>query len=52
MKYLPTKSLKRINSYMSVVTSVADDIVKNQTALYREGKDGSKNLMSILGSLH
>lgn len=35
---------------MSVVTSVADEIVKKQTTLYREGKEGSKDLMSILGT--
>lgn len=34
---------------MSVVTAVAQDVVDKQTELYAHGKEGSKDLMSVLG---
>lgn len=51
MKHLPTKSLKKMNSHMVVATSVAQEVVDKQTSLYAHGKEGSKDLMSILGMI-
>ncbi|GJJ11694.1 hypothetical protein Clacol_005930 [Clathrus columnatus] len=48
MKLLPTRSLKRIRRYMPVVMKVAQEVVDKQTALYAHGKEGSKDLMSVL----
>ncbi|GJJ11716.1 hypothetical protein Clacol_005953 [Clathrus columnatus] len=48
MKRLKTKSLKKMKLYMSVVMGVAQDVVDKQTALYAHGKEGSKDLMSVL----
>lgn len=48
LKLLPTRSLKRLRPYMSVVTEVAQEVVDKQTALYAHGKEGSKDLMSVL----
>ncbi|GJJ11676.1 hypothetical protein Clacol_005912 [Clathrus columnatus] len=50
MKLLPTRSLKRIRRYVPVVMKVAQDVVDKQTALYAHGKEGSKDLMSVLGA--
>ncbi|GJJ11714.1 hypothetical protein Clacol_005951 [Clathrus columnatus] len=51
MKQLPTRSLKRMKRYMSVVMAVAQEVVDKQTALYAHGKEGSKDLMSVLGTI-
>lgn len=49
LKRLPTRSLKKMRNYMPVVTAVAQDVVAKQTELYAHGKEGSKDLMSVLG---
>ncbi|GJJ11702.1 hypothetical protein Clacol_005938 [Clathrus columnatus] len=41
-------NMKRIKRYMQVVRASSQDVVDKQTALFAEGKGGSKNLMSIL----
>ncbi|GJJ11713.1 hypothetical protein Clacol_005950 [Clathrus columnatus] len=48
MKRLPTRSLKKIGNYMTIVRKVAQEVVDKQTALYTHGKEGSKDLMSVL----
>ncbi|GJJ11014.1 hypothetical protein Clacol_005243 [Clathrus columnatus] len=48
MRLLPTRSLKRMKRYMPVAMRVAQDVVDKQTALYVNGKEGSKDLMSVL----
>lgn len=49
LKRLPTRSLNRLRPYMSVVTDVAREVIDKQTALYVSGKEGSKDIMSVLG---
>jgi len=45
---LPVERLKRLHDYMTVANEVAKDIVDKQTGLYASGKEGSKDVMSIL----
>lgn len=51
LRRLPTKSSKRLRPYLSAVTAVAQEVVDQQTALYVDGKEGSKDLMSVLGNV-
>lgn len=50
LKRVPTKGFKRIQNLMSVVAGVAQKVVDKQTSLYMDGKKGSKDIMSMLGS--
>ncbi|KAF8510880.1 cytochrome P450 [Hysterangium stoloniferum] len=45
---LPSASLKRLHSYMEIALGVAKDIVDRQKAIHASGKEGSKDIMSIL----
>ncbi|KIJ23530.1 hypothetical protein M422DRAFT_275874 [Sphaerobolus stellatus SS14] len=45
---LPIGRFKRLCDYLRVAREVAQDIVDKQTALYMDGKEGSKDVMSIL----
>ncbi|KAF8521755.1 cytochrome P450 [Hysterangium stoloniferum] len=45
---LPNKSLKRLHDYMEVSLVVAKELVDRQKAIHAAGKDGSKDIMSIL----
>ena len=47
---LPTKRLMRLKRYMSVARGVAARLVDNQTQSYVSGKEGGKDLMSILST--
>ncbi|KIJ43585.1 hypothetical protein M422DRAFT_169637 [Sphaerobolus stellatus SS14] len=45
---LPSQRLKRLRNYMITARSVAQEIVDEQTALYLSGKEGTKDVLSIL----
>ncbi|KIJ31170.1 hypothetical protein M422DRAFT_267252 [Sphaerobolus stellatus SS14] len=45
---LPIGRFKRIHDYITVAIEVAQEIVDKQTSLYLDGKEGSKDVMSIL----
>jgi DNA-binding cell septation regulator SpoVG len=46
---MPSRRLQRLHDYMDVALGVAREVVHRQTALYTSGKEGSKDIMSILG---
>ena len=48
---IPVGMFKVVRDYLVVATDVAQEVVDKQTALYKEGKEGSKDVMSILGKL-
>jgi hypothetical protein len=48
LEILPTKQLSRLREYMKVARSVAKHIVDTQTQSLSIGKDGGKDIMSIL----
>ncbi|KAF8512751.1 cytochrome P450, partial [Hysterangium stoloniferum] len=48
LSLLPNTRMSRIRNYMSVARDVAKDIVDKQTNIYLNGKEGSKDIMSIL----
>ncbi|KAF8483105.1 cytochrome P450 [Gautieria morchelliformis] len=48
LEMLPTKQLSRLGEYMKVARSVAKNIVDTQTQSLSIGKDGGKDIMSIL----
>ncbi|GJJ11632.1 hypothetical protein Clacol_005868 [Clathrus columnatus] len=45
---LPLQTMSRFRNYMKVATEVAQEVVDKQTHLYLHGKEGSKDLMSLL----
>ncbi|KAF8511881.1 cytochrome P450 [Hysterangium stoloniferum] len=45
---IPTKFLKRVHKYMKVALGVAKDVNDRQKAIHSMGKEGSKDIMSIL----
>ncbi|KIJ26121.1 hypothetical protein M422DRAFT_272863 [Sphaerobolus stellatus SS14] len=45
---IPVGRFKRLYGYLTVARGVAQDIVDKQTSLYMDGKEGSKDVMSIL----
>ncbi|KIJ40565.1 hypothetical protein M422DRAFT_173549, partial [Sphaerobolus stellatus SS14] len=45
---LPIGRFKRLHDYLRVAREVAQDVIDKQTALYMDGKEGSKDVMSIL----
>ncbi|KAF8583570.1 cytochrome P450 [Ramaria rubella] len=47
-KLMPTKQLKRLRRYMKVARSVARNILDTQTQSHAAGKEGGKDVMSIL----
>ncbi|GJJ11630.1 hypothetical protein Clacol_005866 [Clathrus columnatus] len=47
---LPLQTISRFRNYLKVATSVAQEVVDKQTQLYLHGKEGSKDLMSLLGT--
>ncbi|KAF8521630.1 cytochrome P450 [Hysterangium stoloniferum] len=47
-KYLPNEQMKRLREYMKVARKVAQSILDRQTKLHIAGKEGSKDVMSIL----
>lgn len=50
MQLLPTKQLKRVRRYTTVAHRVPKNIVKTQTESYLIGKEGGKDIMSILST--
>jgi len=48
-QHIPTKRLKRLRDYMKVARRVAKSIVERQIKLHATGKEGGKDVMSILG---
>ena len=52
IQLLPTKQLKRIRKYTTVAHRVAKNIVDTQTQLYSLGKEGGKDIMSILSKFY
>ena len=48
LQMIPTKSLARLAKYMAVARRVAKNLVDTQTQSYFAGKDGGKDVMSIL----
>ncbi|KAF8507406.1 cytochrome P450 [Gautieria morchelliformis] len=48
MQLLPTKQLRRLRRYTKVAHRVAKGIVQTQTESYSSGKEGGKDVMSIL----
>ncbi|KAF8513598.1 cytochrome P450 [Hysterangium stoloniferum] len=48
LSLLPNERMNRIRNYMSVARDVAKEIIDKQTDIYSEGKEGSKDIMSIL----
>lgn len=48
LKRVPTKGFTRIRHLMTVVTDVAQKVLEKQTALYMDGKKGSRDIMSVL----
>ena len=49
LQMIPTKSMARLAKYMTVARKVANNLVDTQTQSYFSGKDGGKDVMSILG---
>jgi hypothetical protein len=47
---VPSTRLERLRSYMKTARKVAKEVVERQTARYLNGKEGSKDIMSILGN--
>ncbi|GJJ11611.1 hypothetical protein Clacol_005846 [Clathrus columnatus] len=45
---LPLRTISKFRNYMKVATEVAQEVVDKQTQLYLHGKEGSKDLMSLL----
>ncbi|KIJ27600.1 hypothetical protein M422DRAFT_271203 [Sphaerobolus stellatus SS14] len=45
---IPAGRFKRLRDYLTVSREVAQDIIDKQTSLYIDGKEGSKDVMSIL----
>ncbi|GJJ11625.1 hypothetical protein Clacol_005861 [Clathrus columnatus] len=45
---LPLRTLSKFQNYVKVATSVAQEVVDKQTQLHLHGKEGSKDLMSLL----
>jgi hypothetical protein len=52
IQLLPTKQLKRFRKYTTVAHRVAKNIVDTQTQSYFLGKEGGKDVMSILSESH
>jgi hypothetical protein len=49
---MPSRRLRRVRNYMKVALGVAREVVDRQTAIYASGKEGSKDIMSILGMFY
>lgn len=47
---LPINQMKRLREYMKIARRVAQDILDKQRKLFETGKEGSKDIMSILGT--
>jgi hypothetical protein len=47
---VPSARFGRLRSYMKTARTVAKEVVERQTAAYLDGKEGSKDIMSILGN--
>ena len=52
IQLLPTKQLKRVRKYTTVAHRVAKTIVDTQTQSYSLGKEGGKDVMSILSKFY
>ena len=50
LKFLPTRRFDRVRNYMKVARGVAKNIVTTQTKEYAAGKEGAKDIMSILST--
>ena len=50
MHRLPTKRLRRLQNYMKTASEVAQALVDRQVALHATGKEGAKDVMSILSN--
>jgi hypothetical protein len=50
MRLLPTKQLRRLRRYSKVAHRIAIGIVQTQTESYSSGKEGGKDVMSILST--
>ncbi|KIJ43530.1 hypothetical protein M422DRAFT_253106 [Sphaerobolus stellatus SS14] len=48
MRNLPDKQMTRLRNYMKVAREVAQSILDTQTKNFEDGKEGSKDVMSIL----
>jgi hypothetical protein len=46
--YAPTARFRRLRSYMKASEEVAQALLSRQKASYLQGKEGSKDLMSLL----
>jgi hypothetical protein len=46
---MPSRRLQRLHNYMKVALGVAREVVDRQSAVHASGKEGSKDIMSILG---
>jgi hypothetical protein len=44
----PIQRLRRLQDYMNAARKVGQELLDRQMALYAQGKEGSKDLMSIL----
>ncbi|KAF8589231.1 PAH-inducible cytochrome P450 monooxygenase PC-PAH 1 [Ramaria rubella] len=47
-QYVPSKQLRRLKDYMKLARKAAKSIVTKQSELYAAGKEGSKDIMSLL----
>ncbi|KIJ43581.1 hypothetical protein M422DRAFT_253163 [Sphaerobolus stellatus SS14] len=45
---IPSPRLKRLREYMAIAKQLAQQIVEKETSLYLSGKEGSKDVLSIL----
>jgi len=51
MQHAPTKRLQRFQNYMKTAREVAQTLVDRQMASHVTGKDGAKDVMSILSKI-
>lgn len=50
MRHLPNPQMRRLKAYMKIAREVARSILDRQTNLFHAGKEGSKDVMSILST--